>query len=78
MISNKEIAVERKPIGQGLKLALEMGPLLVFFLANTYGEELADTFPVLAQLGGKIFVGTAFFMVAMLMRCAQIQIIKNK
>ena len=56
---------EHKPIGQGLKLALEMGPLLVFFLANTYGEELAEAFPVLNQLGGKIFVGTAFFMVAM-------------
>ncbi|MGI9350529.1 MAG: septation protein A [Rhizobiaceae bacterium] len=56
---------ERKPIGQGLKLALEMGPLIVFFLANTYGEELAVQIPVLADLGGKIFIGTAFFMVAM-------------
>ena len=57
--------MERKPIGQGLKLALEMGPLIVFFLANTYGEELAVRFPLLADLGGKIFIGTAFFMVAM-------------
>ena len=56
---------ERPPISQGLKLALEMGPLLVFFLANTYGEELAASFPMLAALGGKIFVGTACFMVAM-------------
>ena len=54
-----------KPISQGLKLALEMGPLLVFFLANSYGNELAIKFPVLAELGGKIFIGTAFFMVAM-------------
>ena len=54
-----------KQIGQGLKLALEMGPLLVFFLANSYGDELAIRFPALAELGGKIFIGTAFFMVAM-------------
>ena len=56
---------EREPINQWLKLALEMGPLLVFFLANSYGEELAEAYPVLEQLGGKIFIGTAFFMVAM-------------
>jgi intracellular septation protein len=49
-----------------LKLALELGPLVVFFLANSYGDRLADAFPVLNSLGGKIFVGTAFFMVAML------------
>ena len=62
--------MERKPIGQGSKLALEMGPLIVFFVANTYGEELAVRFPLLADLGGKIFVGTAFFMVAMVISLA--------
>lgn len=56
---------ERKPISQGLKLALEMGPLLVFFLANSYGDELAEAWPALQALGGKIFLGTAAFMVAM-------------
>ena len=56
---------EKEPISQWLKLSLEMGPLLVFFLANSYGEQLAEAYPVLQQLGGKIFVGTAFFMVAM-------------
>ena len=49
-----------------LRLALELGPLFVFFIANSYGEEIAAAFPVLQALGGKIFVGTAFFMVAML------------
>lgn len=44
---------ERKPISQGLKLALEMGPLLVFFLANSYGDELAAAYPVLNDLGEK-------------------------
>lgn len=63
-------AEDRKPINQWLKLALEMGPLLVFFTANTYGEELARSYPALAALGGKIFIGTAFFMVAMLISLA--------
>jgi intracellular septation protein len=47
-----------------LKLALELGPLIVFFFANSRGEQLAKTFPVLANLGGPIFIGTALFMVA--------------
>jgi intracellular septation protein len=49
-----------------LKLVLELGPLVVFFLANRYGEELAAAWPPLQALGGKIFVGTAFLMIAML------------
>jgi intracellular septation protein len=48
-----------------LKLTLELGPLVIFFLANSYGDRLATAWPVLGALGGKIFVGTAFFMVAM-------------
>ncbi len=54
-----------KQVNPVLKLALELGPLVVFFLGNKYGETLAEMFPVLADLGGKIFVGTALFMVAM-------------
>jgi len=56
---------EREPIGQGPKMALEMGPLVVFFLANSYGDQLAENYPTLQALGSKIFIGTAFFMVAM-------------
>jgi intracellular septation protein len=48
----------------GLKLVLELGPLLVFFFANSYGERLAKWFPVLAELGGPIFVATGLFMAA--------------
>ena len=58
-----EAKTEVSPV---LKLVLELGPLVVFFLANSYGEELAAAWPALDALGGKIFVGTAFFMVAML------------
>lgn len=68
--NTSETASERQPINQWLKLALEMGPLVVFFAANTYGEELAQQFPALADLGGKIFIGTAFFMVAMVISLA--------
>ncbi len=48
-----------------LKLTLELGPLMVFFFANAKGEWLAQMFPALNALGGRIFVATALFMVAM-------------
>ncbi len=56
----------QKQINPILKLVLELGPLVVFFLANRYGDALAQTWPQLEQLGGRIFIGTAFFMVAMI------------
>jgi intracellular septation protein len=59
---NKDKQAKVNPM---LKLVLELGPLVVFFMANKYGEALAEIFPILAQLGGKIFIGTALFMVAM-------------
>ena len=55
----------RPPLNQWVKLALETGPLIVFILANNNGDKLAEMSPLFAALGGKIFVGTAFFMVAM-------------
>ena len=48
----------------GLKLVLELGPLLVFFFANSYGERLAGWFPALAELGRPIFIATGLFMAA--------------
>ena len=47
-----------------LKMALEIGPLLVFFFGNLRGEWLAKTFPVLTEVGGPLFIATALFMVA--------------
>lgn len=47
-----------------LKLALELGPLMVFFFANSRAEWLAGKFPALAGLGGPLFVATALFMAA--------------
>jgi intracellular septation protein len=54
----------RKEVNPLLKLALELGPLLVFFFANARGAWLAERFPALAELGQPIFVATGFYMVA--------------
>ncbi|SCX29816.1 septation protein A [Agrobacterium rosae] len=47
-----------------LKFVLELGPLVVFFFANSRGEWLANTFPVLTEFGGPIFIATGLFMIA--------------
>ena len=54
----------KKEVNPLLKLALEMGPLMVFFFANLRGEWLLETFPALAGIGQPIFVATALFMAA--------------
>ncbi len=54
---------ESQPV---LKLALELGPLVVFFLANARGESAGGRLPGAAHAWWPIFVATAFFMVAML------------
>jgi intracellular septation protein len=55
---------KRKHMNPLLKLALELGPLMVFFFANSRGEWLAETFPALSEFGGPLFVATGLFMVA--------------
>jgi intracellular septation protein len=47
-----------------LKLVLELGPLIVFFFANSRGAQISDAFPALKALGGPIFIATAAFMAA--------------
>lgn len=47
-----------------LKLLLELGPLMVFFFANSRGEWLVERFPILAEIGQPIFIATALFMAA--------------
>ena len=54
----------KKEINPLLKLALELGPLMVFFFANARGEWLAGKFPALASFGGPIFIATGLFMIA--------------
>jgi intracellular septation protein len=54
----------RAELNPFLKLALELGPLVVFFFANARGEQIAASFPALGALGGPIFVATALFIIA--------------
>ena len=54
-----EMQTERKPLGQWSKMALEVGPIVVFILANKYGDQLAEAYPALQAFGGKIFIATA-------------------
>lgn len=54
----------RKELSPLLKLALELGPLVLFFLANARGDLLYERYPALAVLGAPIFLATAVFMVA--------------
>jgi intracellular septation protein len=64
LIEGAPNAPEEKQINPLLKFALELGPLVVFFFANSKGDWLAARFPALAELGGPLFVATALFMVA--------------
>lgn len=48
----------------GMKLALELGPLMVFFFTNLKGAWLIERVPALGALGGPLFVASAAFMVA--------------
>ncbi len=63
-MSSIEAAKPQKEVSPLLKMVLELGPLMVFFFANSRGEWLAGHFPALAELGGPIFIATGLFMAA--------------
>lgn len=65
-IENKQAESEQmvEQTSPMLKLALELGPLAVFFFANSRGEWLSQQFPVLHNMGGPIFIATGLFMIA--------------
>lgn len=54
-------AAPRRP-SPGIKLVLELGPLVLFFALTTYGDRLAAAVPALAVFGGGIFIATAALM----------------
>ncbi|MEO0495741.1 MAG: septation protein A [Pseudomonadota bacterium] len=56
---------EKREVSPLLKLVLEMGPLIIFFFANSRALQLQAAFPFLEGLGDPIFVATALFMVAL-------------
>ncbi len=66
----------RPQLHPGLKLALDLGPLLLFFVANSkpalFEPWLAPLIPQAVQTGERagIFVATAVFMVAILLALA--------
>jgi intracellular septation protein len=47
-----------------IKLALELGPLVIFFFVNARGQNLIDSYERLAWFREPIFLATAVFMVA--------------
>ena len=56
---------------QIVKLALELGPLVVFFIVNAKGEDMLATWPVLTQwFTQPVIFATAVFMVAMVISLA--------
>ena len=63
-ILEKRAPDEESRVSPLLKLVLELGPLVVFFFANSRGEWLAARFPLLAEMGGPIFIATGLFMAA--------------
>lgn len=67
---NEPHTAAEKKLNPWLKLALEVGPLLLFFLANARGEQAAAMWPAIASLGGPIFFATAVFIVATLVSLA--------
>ncbi|MEX0852221.1 MAG: septation protein A [Bauldia sp.] len=69
-VESASAASARKPLNPWLKLALDLGPLILFFLANARGERLAERYPWIADLGGPIFFATLTFIVATLVALA--------
>jgi intracellular septation protein len=55
---------EKAKTNQWLKLGLELGPLVLFFLANSQGRRLIEAVPMFAWFREPIFLATAVFMVA--------------
>ena len=57
-------AAAKAQVNPLMKLGLELGPLVIFFLVNARGAGLMERYPSLAGFGEPIFLATAVFMVA--------------
>jgi intracellular septation protein len=60
-VANATEAAKPKPVNPLLKLALEFGPLAIFFFANSYGDRWFGVAP-----DRRIFVATGIFIAASL------------
>lgn len=64
---------------QAIKLSLELGPLVLFFLANARGAQILDTFPAAKSIFPEpIFLATGLFMVAMVISLILSRMIMKK
>jgi intracellular septation protein len=61
---------DKAKINPILKLALELGPLVLFFFVNARGESLIERFGMQELFPEPIFLATGVFMVAMLIALA--------
>ncbi|MCZ2327921.1 septation protein A [Bartonella sp. F02] len=55
---------QKKALSQKLRFFLEMGPLIIFFLANYKGEWLINNIELFKSFDKPIFPATAIFMIA--------------
>jgi len=64
-------AADTKPkVNPVLKLALELGPLVLFFFVNARGKSIIESYGLEAWFPQPIFLATGVFMVAMLISLA--------
>ncbi len=63
-VPSKKAATKKPAVNPFVKMALELGPLVIFFFVNARGDRLMDAYPQLAGFGEPIFLATAIFMVA--------------
>jgi intracellular septation protein len=61
---------DKAKINPILKLALELGPLVLFFFVNARGEALIERYGMQELFPEPIFLATGVFMVAMLISLA--------
>ncbi|WP_455481971.1 septation protein A [Bartonella sp. B35(2025)] len=69
---------QKLPPSQKLKFFLEMGPLVVFFLANYKGEWLINNIRLFKSFSKPIFPATAIFMVAIIVALSLSWILTRK
>jgi intracellular septation protein len=73
-----EMAGQHGKENAGLKLVLELGPIVIFFFGNLYGEKLQKALPVLQQFGEPLFLATALFMAATVVSLVVSKIVVGK
>ncbi|WP_455477825.1 septation protein A [Bartonella sp. B10] len=69
---------QKSPPSSKFKFFLEMGPLVVFFLANYKGEWLINNIEIFKNFNKPIFPATAIFMVAIIIALSLSWIISRK